>query len=204
MYSLLIPLLFGAAQAVLVPPPYGPYSVAVKQMELIDEGRIDQLAPNNDTKRRFMASAFLPIDAAYGCNGDEVVPYMPNLTATVFGKAGEALGLPADFIGEFQIEFCDIYSIDRECSVQEKEFPIVVFSPGFQGTRFMYAALARSLASLGYIVINVDHTYETFVVEFPDGTAEYAPEGLQLDNKTMPAMLEVGTSQGDLHSTEIS
>ena len=178
-----------------MPPPSGPYSVAVKHLELDDVDRIDQLAPKNGTKRRFMASAYLPIDAAYRCDEPEVVPYMPNLTATVFGKAGEALGLPADFIGEFQIEFCDISTIDRACSVKEKEFPVVVFSPGFQGTRFMYAALARSLASLGYIVINVDHTYETFVVEFPDGSAEYAPEGLQLDNKTMPAMLEVSTSQ---------
>ena len=173
MHLLALPLLLGAAQALLVPPPPGPYAVAVKNIELIDPSRIDPLAPEPNTKRRFMASAYLPVDDRCDCL-TQVVPYMPALTASIFGKLGESLGVPQGFLERFELEFCDISSVKSDVNAKKKDFPVAVFSPGLGGTRLIYGALARSLASLGYIVITLDHTYETGVVEFPDGSVAYA------------------------------
>jgi hypothetical protein len=177
MHLLTVSLLFGAARALLVPPPPGSYDVAVKHIELIDPSRIDPFAPEVNTKRRIMASVYLPIDAHYRCKA-QVVPYMPPLTARIFEKVGESLGVPQGLFGDFEMEFCDIETLNLDGGHKErKKFPVTVFSPGFQGTRFVYGALARSLASLGYIVVTLDHTYETSVVEFPDGSAAYATLG---------------------------
>lgn len=192
MYLLALPLLLGAARALLVPPPPGPYSVAVKSIELIDPSRIDPFAPEANTMRRFMASVYLPIDTKYGCKA-QVVPYMPPLTASVYSQVSESLGLPQGVVQEFEMEFCDISTVNLDVSHRErkKEFPVAVFSPGFGGTRLVYGALARSVASLGYIVITVDPTYEAAVVEFPDGSAAYAQPSAASNQTLTPLELEV-------------
>lgn len=169
-------LLLAAAQALLVPPPPGPYSVDVKNIELMDANRIDPFAPEAGTKRRFMASVYLPVDVQYGCE-PYVVPYMPPLTANAYGKAGVTLGLPQDMLAKFEMEFCNISSLTVDVETKKQEFPVAVLSPGLNGSRFLYGALARSLASLGYIIFTVDHTYDALVVEFPDGSAAYSLTG---------------------------
>ena len=170
MQPLTLFALFGLAQAILMPSPPGPYDVAVRDFELIDPDRIDNFAPEPNTKRRIMVSAYLPVDPKHRCK-PEVTPYMPALTASVFGELGTSLGIPNGTIESFEMEFCNISTI--KSSKSKKEFPVTIFSPGAQGTRLVYGAMARSFASLGYIVFTIDHTYETLVVEFPDGSAAY-------------------------------
>ncbi|EGU89192.1 hypothetical protein FOPG_16133 [Fusarium oxysporum f. sp. conglutinans race 2 54008] len=181
-----------ASQALLVPPPPGPFDVAVKNFELIDTNRIDTFAPKPNTKRRIMVSAYLPIDAQYGCK-DEVVPYAPALTAKAYGKVAGTLGLPENIVKDFEMKVCNISSVKpKRFHKPKKEYPVALFSPGYQGSRLVYGAMARSLASLGYIILTVDHTYEAFVVEFPDGTAATAAEFPDNMNSTY-RQLEVRT-----------
>jgi predicted dienelactone hydrolase len=45
----------------------------------------------------------------------------------------------------------------------------VVLSPGFTWPRTSLTALAEELASWGYVVAGIDHTYENFATTFPDG-----------------------------------
>jgi predicted dienelactone hydrolase len=47
--------------------------------------------------------------------------------------------------------------------------PLVVLSPGFTNPRSALTALAEDLASHGYVVAGIDHTYESFATAFPDG-----------------------------------
>ncbi|WP_460021868.1 alpha/beta hydrolase family protein [Kineosporia succinea] len=47
--------------------------------------------------------------------------------------------------------------------------PLVVLSPGFTWGASSLTALAEDLASHGYVVAGIDHTYETFATTFPDG-----------------------------------
>ncbi|KAG7109887.1 1-alkyl-2-acetylglycerophosphocholine esterase like protein [Verticillium longisporum] len=182
---LLLNLIFvvEVASAVLVPQPPGPYAVAVEHVELVDHDRIDPFAPEADITRRFMASVFLPIESQYGCES-QVVPYMPPPTASVFARPAELLGLPPAMVSSFEMAFCDISTIDLDAIADKEEFPLVVFSPGLGGTRFIYSAMARSLSSLGLIVLVLDHTYETAVVEFPDGSAVFSSDP-ELANSTV-------------------
>ena len=45
----------------------------------------------------------------------------------------------------------------------------MVLSPGFTNSRSALTGLAEDLASHGYVVAAIDHTYESFGTEFPDG-----------------------------------
>jgi len=64
---------------------------------------------------------------------------------------------------------------DRKRRSSERDqvtgFPLVIFSPGLGASRLLYNQVLAELASRGYTVVSVDHTYETPIVEFPDGDA---------------------------------
>lgn len=49
-------------------------------------------------------------------------------------------------------------------------YPVVLFSPGYTVPHYLYTALLEDLSSRGYVVIALDHTYETEAVQFPNGT----------------------------------
>jgi dienelactone hydrolase len=52
---------------------------------------------------------------------------------------------------------------------QQRSLPLVVLSPGFTSPRSTLTALAEDLASHGYVVAGIDHTYESHATAFPDG-----------------------------------
>jgi dienelactone hydrolase len=51
----------------------------------------------------------------------------------------------------------------------QRGLPLIVLSPGFTHPRSALTALAEDLASHGYVVAGIDHTYESFATAFPDG-----------------------------------
>ena len=52
---------------------------------------------------------------------------------------------------------------------RQRARPLVVLSPGFTSPRATLAALAEDLASHGYVVAGIGHTYESFGTAFPGG-----------------------------------
>ncbi len=52
---------------------------------------------------------------------------------------------------------------------RQRALPLVALSPGFTSPRGALTALAEDLASHGYVVAGIDHTYESFATAFPDG-----------------------------------
>jgi pimeloyl-ACP methyl ester carboxylesterase len=51
-----------------------------------------------------------------------------------------------------------------------KRSPVLIFSPGGGMVRELYAAQLEDLASHGYVVAAISHTYDAFAVVFPGGT----------------------------------
>lgn len=178
-------LLPALSKATLVPAANGPYSVALKTLELTDTSRFNDLNPENSTTvRRMMTSVFLPIekDLTDKLCHREIVPLMTPAVAARYAKNLEDDGLPHIPFDSFQLEVCAL-SRNRTCvrGRGKKRYPVVLFSPGIGDSRLLYSAMARSLASNGYIVVTVDHTYEAYFVEFPDGTVT---PGVKISNDT--------------------
>jgi dienelactone hydrolase len=67
---------------------------------------------------------------------------------------------------------------------QQRSLPLVVLSPGFMSSRSALTALAEDLASHGYLVAGIDHTYESHATAFPDGrvTSSLAREARRRDS----------------------
>lgn len=54
------------------------------------------------------------------------------------------------------------------------EYPLVLFSSGLGNLRLFYSAMAQQIASQGYVVVTIDHTYDAGIVVFPDNTTVLA------------------------------
>lgn len=55
-------------------------------------------------------------------------------------------------------------------STVQQSYPVVIFSHGAFGVRKSNASAFRELASHGYIVASIDHTYHSFYTSFADGS----------------------------------
>ena len=60
-------------------------------------------------------------------------------------------------------------AVDATPEETQRSHPLVVLSPGFTNSRSALTALAEDLASHGYVVAGIDHTYESYGTAFPDG-----------------------------------
>lgn len=74
-------------------------------------------------------------------------------------------------------------------------FPVVVFSPGYGEPSALYTGLLEDLASRGFVVMGVDHTYETSIVALPRGQLIRAT--LPQDPPSRPSLLRAAITARD-------
>lgn len=139
----------------------GPFPVGTTSLELIDYSRNDPLAPS-PRPRALMVSLFYPTTtAALAAGNYTVAPAFPPRTAALFDEYIQASTGTAESL---------ITQSFLNVSLASPDFPVLIFGHGFGGTRLLYTAQLEDLASHGWIIVAVDHTYDAIVVEFPDGT----------------------------------
>ncbi|MFD2796340.1 alpha/beta hydrolase family protein [Promicromonospora vindobonensis] len=143
------------AQQLALPEPTGPFPVGMAPVHLVDEERADPWRP--EEHRELMVSLWYP-----AVPQGEPAPYT---TEPVSAAIIEASGFP---VAPDLLTTVRTHSYDRARALPGKR-PLVVLSPGAGLSRESLTALAEELASRGYVVAGVDHTYEAQGVEFPDG-----------------------------------
>ena len=63
--------------------------------------------------------------------------------------------------------------MDLQLSDSENHYPILLFSHGFNGFRNQNTFQVEELASQGYIVLSIDHTFDAAATVFPGGRTAY-------------------------------
>ncbi|MBN6056978.1 alpha/beta hydrolase, partial [Nonomuraea sp. RK-328] len=97
--------------------------------------------------------------------GKRRAPYMTAKESEALLKEGGITGVPLDVLSTTRTgAFTDARPAGRAHGL-----PLVVLSPGFTKPRATLTGLAEDLASKGYVVAAVDHTYESVATTFPDG-----------------------------------
>jgi predicted dienelactone hydrolase len=135
------------------PIPSGPSSVGTRTVHLVDSARKDPYA-DNGTKRELLVRFWYPASIDKGC---EPAEYTSPGVWNYFSK------LIAVHLPEVSTTSC------LNAPAADGQHPIVLFTHGYTGTFTDYTFLFEDLASRGYIVASIDHTYEATAVEFPDG-----------------------------------
>ncbi|WP_259405366.1 alpha/beta hydrolase [Microbispora sp. H10830] len=143
-----------------LPEPTGSRPVGTTSLHLKDSSRVDPWVP--DVKaRELMVSLWYPAKSRKG----KRAPYMTAKESELILKGGEITGVPYDALSRTRTNALS----DAEPAGREHSLPLVVLSPGFTEPRSSLTALAEELASRGYVVAGIDHTYESLATTFPDG-----------------------------------
>ncbi|MFC1405552.1 MULTISPECIES: acetylhydrolase [Streptacidiphilus] len=144
----------------VLPRPTGRYEAGVDIMHVVDWNRPDPWVPSAGP-RQLMVSMFYPAQPRTG----EPAPYMTLGEAAAFIQTRVP---PGSGIQPQQLAGARTYAFSGARAVHGR-FPLVVLSPGFENPRNVMTSLATDLASHGYVVALVDHTYEDSGTTFPDG-----------------------------------
>jgi dienelactone hydrolase len=151
-----------------VPAPTGPMHVGTRIMDLVDSRRDDPFLADG-TKRELLVRFWYPASLGQGC---EPAEYTSPAVWSYFSQLAE-FPLP-----EVKTNSC------QDAPATGGAHPVVVFTHGYTGTFTDYTSLFEDLASRGYVVASVDHTYEATAVEFPNGRLVKSVFGSHLAEST--------------------
>jgi len=149
-----------------VPSPTGPSPVGTRVMDLVDSKRADPFLADG-TKRELLVRFWYPASTGQGCTPAEYT------SMAVWRYFSQLAVIP---LPEVSTNSC------WEAPITEGRHPVVVFTHGYTGTFTDYTFIFEDLASRGYVVASVDHTYEATAVEFPDGRLVRSVLGSHLAN----------------------
>jgi dienelactone hydrolase len=173
----------GRGPAPYLPEPTGPYPAGTASVWLTDTSRPDPWVSGVNA-RELMVSLWYPAVSSAGRRARYMTPAESELQLTSRGITG----IPPDTLSTVETNAVS----DARPAGAQRSLPLVVLSPGFTNSRSALTALAEDLASHGYVVAGIDHTYESYATAFPDGrvTTCLAREAPRRDGK-----VEVGAGR---------
>ncbi|MEU1183803.1 Tat pathway signal protein [Streptomyces sp. NPDC005820] len=151
-----------------LPVPTGPYMVGEVPVHLVDHSRPDPWQTGHN-HRELMASVFYPTRQAAG---HPAAPYMLPRAATHFDSVttNDYLGMNLP-TGQVDWAATATHVVEgAPVAGGEGKRPVLIYSPGLGEPRTWGTTLVADLASRGYVVVTIDHTYESPEVQFPDGS----------------------------------
>ena len=147
-----------------IPTPGGSLSIGTTIYEFTDTSR-KELYSGKDEARRFTIQAWYPANIV---PSDERAQWMSN--ADIYAPAiATHIDLPSYFLNHLALVKIPAYK-DAQVAQKDTGFPVILFSHGWNGFNAQNTGQALELASHGYVVIAVQHTYGAVITVFPDGT----------------------------------
>jgi dienelactone hydrolase len=150
----------GQGPTLYLPEPTGPSPVGTTSLWLTDTSRPDPWAAGVSA-RELMVSVWYPATAPDG----RTAQYMTSAESGLQLTSRGITAVPPDALSTVRTNAVT----DAAPTGGQRALPLVVLSPGFTNSRSALTALAEDLASHGYVVAGIDHTYESFATAFPDG-----------------------------------
>jgi hypothetical protein len=198
----LVLLAVSTALPALLPVPHiadpsGSFQVGTQSYILTDAGR-RELYSGRDEPRKFMVQAWYPASPR---PGDVHAPWMEN--ANIFAPAiADFIDMPHHFLDHLALSVSPAF-LNAPLAEASEAFPVILFSHGWEEFAAQNSAQMVELASHGYVIVAMQHTYGALVTVFPDGEIEYnnpdaLPELMPEPGYTDAARLLVNQWSGDL------
>ncbi|GAA1573064.1 MULTISPECIES: alpha/beta hydrolase family protein [Kribbella] len=172
-----------------LPAPTGRKALGTTAVHLVDRGRIDPAMPSG--QRELMVSFWYPAGMSATAPFAKYMPARTAVEVDAIWTGEDGLALPT---GSF--DFGNTVTHARtDVPMQPLRHPVVLFSPGYQTSRFLNTAQVEDLAGRGYVVVTIDHSHET-PVEFPGG--RFLPGTEQDPARPSDIRTAVGTRTADV------
>jgi predicted dienelactone hydrolase len=155
-----------------LPAPTGAHPIGTTALYLEDASRPDPW--NLDAEaRELKVTLWYPTEQQDG----QRAPYMTPKESELTLKGSRITGAPYDALGKTRTNAI------KDAEPAGQNLPLVVLSPAFTEQASTLTSLAEDLASRGYVIAGIDHTYENYATTFPNGRVA---ECLACDSQTDP------------------
>jgi hypothetical protein len=162
----------GEYEVSFLPGLTGIYGIGTKDLHLIDENRLEEFTTEDpDDYREMMVRIWYPIDKEIE---EPRIEYMDEPTfAWLMGRSP----VPLITIPENAYLFVRPHGKNEvPISDEEEMYPMIIFSPGYDGVYQIYTSLIEDIVSSGFIVASINHPYISGITVFPDGRKIYTAE----------------------------
>ncbi|WP_433983007.1 hypothetical protein RBB78_14710 [Tunturiibacter empetritectus] len=132
-----------------LPKPTGPYPVGTRIIYLKDSSRTEDKAEKPGTARELVVQLWYPADPS-------------NNHLAAYERKSETIPLTS-----YRSVLWTNSREDAPVAAQGGPFPVLLFNHGWAGRRTQDTFLTEDLASHGYVVASIDHTYNSSRVELP-------------------------------------
>lgn len=166
------------------PRPTGPDEVGTRIVHLVDTSRVEDAGPSPSGKRELMIQAWYPAERPAGFAGSWYGGHhaMYQRRKEVTWRASYRSVLKTHAFQDADLKKAGPY-------------PVILYNPAWQGERTEGTFQAEELASHGFVVVAIDHTFFGGLVEFPDGRvadSQNAPELGSFEHTTLAGEAAVG------------
>jgi predicted dienelactone hydrolase len=171
-----------------LPLPTGPYAVDTSMVYMVDGSRSEDAGPKPGGKRELMVQLWYPAEAGLG----KPASYRRKQETT--------------FQSSYQAVLLTHSRLDAPVQRAGAPFPVLIFNPAWRGRRTQDTFLTEELASHGYVVAAIDHTYNSMPVAFPDGRVVMADAVPAIENMTDTSPEEVeqiGNKETDKEALDV-
>jgi predicted dienelactone hydrolase len=142
-----LPILFPVFH---LPDPTGQYPVGTTMLYLVDDTRPETYTPDPNDHREFMVQVWYPAQVKPDAKLAPLMEHMP-----------------------FQFSYLSLVEThsyqDASVSNAQSSYPVLIFSHGHVGFIEQNLTQMEELASHGYIVFSIAHTFHAIAMVFPDG-----------------------------------
>lgn len=181
-----------------IPEPTGEHLIGTTVFEINDQDR-DELY-SDELSRRFMIQLWYPAEVI---EGYEQAVWLEGGRPLASALAKDNF-LPSFALNHATSILSNSY-YDAPILVQSDKYPVVIISHGWRGFRTLHTDFAEELASHGYIVISIDHSYGSVATVFNSGVAYLNLDALESretnDDFQGDSNALVSTYSGDIIST---
>ncbi|GIE31075.1 esterase [Actinoplanes italicus] len=149
------------AEPLALTAPTGRHPVGATELHLKDTSRSDPWVPEQ-AFRELMVTVWYPAKTSQGTRVQYLSPEESRLITE--GKRLDP-AVPREIFSTVATHAV----AGAAPAGRAHSLPLIVLSPGWTQPMATLSGLAEDLASHGYVVAGIQHTYETYAVTFPDG-----------------------------------
>jgi pimeloyl-ACP methyl ester carboxylesterase len=163
-------IIVAAALPTLLPvfgfdPPTGPYAVGTVEYAMVDPNRQETYTEDPNDHREVLVQIWYPAELAKPLPGK--APYVKNVPV-IAAEVKTKLQIP-----KFLFQYLELVKTNAYPNVavasKQPSYPLILFSHGLPGARFSNTFQFEELASQGFIVASIEHTYNALATVLPDG-----------------------------------
>lgn len=145
--------------------PTGPYAVGTVEYAMVDPNRPETYTDDPNDHREVLVQIWYPAEKAELLTAK--APYVKNIPVIATAVTTK-LQIPRFLFNYLELVKTNSYP-NAAVSSNQTSYPLILFSHGLPGARFSNTFQFEELASKGFIVASIEHTYNAIATVLPDG-----------------------------------